>query len=460
MYLFDRIGYKVNEKKIEGYSYPGVATTIKGILTYPKYYPQGSQFAWLQDRGKTFTNVGNKERRKLLRDGHFSVAIPLSHIFGFCEYYKKVTYGYKHTLTLRRNHDNDAIIKSDSQEEVGGETRDKVLDGSIVINKLSWHMPHVILSDESQLSLLKDISNKVSLYIPYLNRQCERLSILQNSRDLDWKLNISAGSERPRYIFLGWCHTVTLFNTLSGRSRGKLTVDGQTGGQSEAHIDILPCNSFQHSARHTLFIRRCSDLMGCAPLFQSSRLDVNRMAVRVSALPAKRFTSVTGLHSISAGTCPLPLNVSLQKSDSVTPPLCFQEAKDNDQKVNPSNFDHLQVTNAYVQLNSKRYPEENLNINFNKNHIVKPYKMAADFHKIFGDNTTFSVDQDDYNNIYPIYAFDVSKQTERLKNSPIDVRISATFKDAVGHSNAIAYALILSDQIINLQSDGNKMIVY
>ena len=62
--------------------------------------------------------------------------------------------------------------------------------------------------------------------------------------------------------------------------------------------------------------------------------------------------------------------------------------------------------------------------------------------------------------IYPIYAFDVSKQTERLKNSPIDVRISATFKEAVGHSNAIAYALILSDKIINLQSDGNKMIVY
>ena len=114
MYLFDRIGYKVNEKEIEGYSYPGVATTIKGILTYPKYYPQGSQFAWLQDRGKSFTNVGNKERRKLMRDGHFSVAIPLSHIFGFCKYYKKVTYGYKHTLTLRRNHDNDAIIKSDS----------------------------------------------------------------------------------------------------------------------------------------------------------------------------------------------------------------------------------------------------------------------------------------------------------------------------------------------------------
>ena len=63
MYLLDRNGYKVNEKEIEGYSYPGVATAIKGILTYPEYYPQGSQFAWLQDRGKTFTNVSNKEQK-------------------------------------------------------------------------------------------------------------------------------------------------------------------------------------------------------------------------------------------------------------------------------------------------------------------------------------------------------------------------------------------------------------
>ena len=76
--------------------------------------------------------------------------------------------------------------------------------------------------------------------------------------------------------------------------------------------------------------------------------------------------------------------------------------------------------------------------------------MAADFHKIFGNNTTFSIGQEDYKNIYPIYAFDVSKQTERLKNSPIDVRISATFKEAVGNSNANAYALILSDKIVNL----------
>ena len=86
--------------------------------------------------------------------------------------------------------------------------------------------------------------------------------------------------------------------------------------------------------------------------------------------------------------------------------------------------------------------------------------MAADFYKIFCNNTTFYIDQEDYINIYPIYAFDVSRQAERLKNSQIDVRISATFKEHVGHNSGIAYSLILSDKIINLQSGGNKMIVY
>ena len=40
-------------------------------------------------------------------------------------------------------------------------------------------------------------------------------------------------------------------NLVHETQSNKLTVEGQTGGQSEAHIDILPCNSFQHSARHS-----------------------------------------------------------------------------------------------------------------------------------------------------------------------------------------------------------------
>ena len=43
--------------------------------------------------------------------GHFFFNIPLSHIFGFAEY-KKVIYGQKHTLTLTRGGDTQAIYRA------------------------------------------------------------------------------------------------------------------------------------------------------------------------------------------------------------------------------------------------------------------------------------------------------------------------------------------------------------
>ena len=73
---------------------------------------------------------------------------------------------------------------------------------------------------------------------------------------------------RKRKLF-SWKINSSTVNTHTS----KLTVAEQTGGQSEAHIDILPSNnSFQHYARHTLFISRCSDLIrgGCTPLCKMS----------------------------------------------------------------------------------------------------------------------------------------------------------------------------------------------
>ena len=63
--------------------------------------------------------------------GSFSFKIPLKHIFGFCEDYDKVGYGFKHELTLTRNNDNDAIFKD------GG-----IDSGKITLTKISWFMPH------------------------------------------------------------------------------------------------------------------------------------------------------------------------------------------------------------------------------------------------------------------------------------------------------------------------------
>ena len=54
--------------------------------------------------------------------------------------------------------------------------------------------------------------------------------------------------------------------------------------------------------------------------------------------------------------------------------------------------------------------------------------------------------------------FDVSKQSERLKTSVVDIQIKANFNAAVP-AETQACAVIISDKLLNFQSDGQKMSV-
>ena len=146
--MFDRVSYKLSEKEIEGYSYPGVTSTMKGLLTYPSECNSASQFIRALDNGKSMKNKGflNWKKFHWNKDtvGKFSVILPLDHMFVFCENDRKVMYGKGHALTLRRNRNNDAIIKSAVQGgKIAGEARDSITDGKIDIKKISWHVPHI-----------------------------------------------------------------------------------------------------------------------------------------------------------------------------------------------------------------------------------------------------------------------------------------------------------------------------
>ena len=66
-------------------------------------------------------------------------------------------------------------------------------------------------------------------------------------------------------------------------------------------------------------------------------------------------------------------------------------------------------------------------------------------------NTTPS----DYNTLYPLFIFDVSKQTEKLKSSVVDIQIKANFTENVS-ANTRTFALVISDKMLSFQTDGNK----
>ena len=46
MYLFKRIKYSIDNDKIEGYNNVGQATTMKGLLSYPKEYAEDMNLMW------------------------------------------------------------------------------------------------------------------------------------------------------------------------------------------------------------------------------------------------------------------------------------------------------------------------------------------------------------------------------------------------------------------------------
>ena len=140
----------------------------------------------------------------------------------------------------------------------------------------------------------------------------------------------------------------------------------------------------------------------------------------------------------------------------------FQTAKDGDQTNNPSTFDHVNLRNAYVMLNSDRYPAVDYNLSFANLKFSRVYGKAAMFEvKFFGMDeliTQSVITPSDYKTLYLLFTFDVSKQKEKLKYSVVDIQIKENFIENVP-ANTRAFALVISDKMLSFQSDGNKMSV-
>ena len=144
----------------------------------------------------------------------------------------------------------------------------------------------------------------------------------------------------------------------------------------------------------------------------------------------------------------------------------FQTGKNNNQRVNPAVFDHCGVRNIYVTLNAKRYPDIDYEENFYINKFSRFYGDAATFRKKFYNMDELisnpGIDPLSYKNLFPLFVFDVTKQSEKLKTSVSDIHIKAYFNpDVAGNPNppadTIAYAVIISDRLFHFVSDGSKI---
>ena len=350
MYLFSDVRYHLASHEIEVLQNPGYATTMLGMLKYPDDFnkSQGLNQLWVPDtpiadnNTANIENLGFKKRENHIINnsdprGTFGFKIPLKHFLGFREDYKKILYGMQQRLTLTRSGNiQDSIFRANAADE-----------GRVLIDKISWFMPHVIPSDAYRLQLDKIIERKEKIPVGYRMLQCDSTQVPENIKPFSWRLGVKSSPDIPRFIIVG-----------------------------------------------------------------------------------------------------------------------FQSGKNNRQTRNPAIFDNLSVRNIYVTLNAKRYPDTDYENDFTTNKYSRIYGDAALFRKKFFNMDELisnpGINPDNYKHIYPLYLFDVSKQSEKLKTSVSDIHIKASFGDAPGGGNnppadTIAYAIIISDRLFHFVSDGSKI---
>ena len=100
-------------------------------------------------------------------------------------------------------------------------------------------------------------------------------------------------------------------------------------------------------------------------------------------------------------------------------------------------------------LNSIRYPTTDYNISFLAQKFSRVYGDIAEFRsKFFNMDELVSnpnINPADYKSLYPLFLFDVSKQSEKLKYSTTDIQIKMHFSANVP-ADTLAYAVIISDR--------------
>ena len=287
----------------------------------------------------------------------------------------------------------------------------------------------------------------------------------------DFIINLVNGAENkgkfnfkiPLKHFLGFCEDYK--KILYGmQQRLTLTRTGDDNailkGQNAANNALLPDGKIK--------IDKISWFMPHVIPSDAYRLQLDKIIERKEKIPV-------GYRMLQCDNLPIPTGVGNftwrlgVKSSPDIPRFIivgFQTDKNNKQERNPAIFDHCGVRNIYVTLNAKRYPDTDYENDFNINKFSRIYGDASLFRKKFYNMdelvSNSGINPINYKSLFPLFVFDVTKQSEKLKTSVSDIHIKMSFNNTITGNpnppaNTIAYAVIISDRLFHFQSDGNKI---
>lgn len=318
-YLFDNIRYEINGVEIDHSKNVGHTSTIKNLLSLN------------ENESKMLYNAGwTKTNNVTIADGYFNFYVPLKMILGFAEDYKQVVVNVKHELIFTRARtDNNCVLSA----------ADAV---KIHINKLQWRIPHITMSDESKLKMLKVIDGGKSLKMSFRSWDLYEYPLLSTTTNHNWSVKTSNQLEKPRFVI-----------------------------------------------------------------------------------------------------------------------LALRTDRKNQRTKDYSKFDHCNLTDVKLHLNSESFPYDDMNLKIEENRYALLYSMYANFQQNYYDRDPQPIfSKPEFLLNAPIVVIDCSHQNEAIKTGPVDVKIEFKTSENVPNATA-AYCLILHDRIVEynpLTSEVKKIV--
>lgn len=145
---------------------------------------------------------------------------------------------------------------------------------------------------------------------------------------------------------------------------------------------------------------------------------------------------------------------SVKTSSQINTPryiiIGFQTNRNNQIKADKSIFDHCQISDLKVFLNSVCYPYESLNLDFDKNQYAVLYDMYTRFQECYYHDKLHAqplLSFADFKSTAPLIVIDCSRQNDSLKKSVVDIRIEMQTKQYIPPQTT-AYCLIVHDNML------------
>lgn len=180
-YLFDDIRYEIAGIEVDHTKNPGIASTIKGLLSTRDAEKVSLKNACWLGAGEN------------LETNEFAFSVPLKLLLGFAEDYKRMVVNVKQELILLRSaSDHNAIVSNDATS------------CNVEITSLYWRIPHVSVVDTFRLKLLRMIEKDEPVDIPFRSWELHEFPSLPVNDRQNWTIKTTSQLEKPRYVVLAF----------------------------------------------------------------------------------------------------------------------------------------------------------------------------------------------------------------------------------------------------------------